>query len=166
MDALEAIMSRRSIRRYTGQPVPEALIQQLLAAAMAAPSSSNRQPWHFVVITDRQLLDAIPGFHPYAAMLPEAQAAILTCGDTERSSVWTIDCSAATENLLLAAHALGLGAVWLGIYPNADRVQGIRALVELPETIMPLSLVALGYPAEHKPPAERYDPARVHYNHW
>lgn len=169
MDAMEAILSRRSIRKYTAQPVSNEVINELLKAAMSAPSASNRQPWQFVVIDDRQILDEIPRFHPYSQMLKAAAAAILVCGDQRLAggrAFWIQDCSAATENLLVAAHAKELGAVWLGVYPLEERVVGFRKLLGLPEHIIPLALISIGYPAEKKSPADRYDPARVRYNHW
>ncbi len=169
MDTIECILTRRSIRKFERKPIPKEMIDQLLRAAMAAPSAGNQQPWHFVVIDDRALLDAIPSIHPYAAMTAEAPVAILVCGDLKvekHKDFWTQDCSAATENLLLAAHALGLGAVWTGIFPRQDRLQGYQKLIELPESIIPLALIPIGYPAEKKEAGNRYDPARVHHNAW
>jgi nitroreductase len=169
VDAIEAILSRRSIRRYTPQPVPEAAIRQLLEAAMSAPSAGNEQPWHFVIITDRRILDEIPRFHPYAEMLREAPVAILVCGDLRLEKYrdhWVQDCSAATQNLLLAAHAQGLGATWVGIYPTEDRVMRIRKLLALPSHVIPLCLVPLGQPAEQFPQTERFAASRVHQNRW
>jgi nitroreductase len=169
MDTLQSIFTRRSIRRYTDQPVSEELIEQILRAAMAAPSAGNQQPWQFVVLTDRKLLDAIPGYHPYAEMLRQASAAIVVCGDLRlesRSGYWVQDCSAATQNLLLAAHALGLGAVWLGVYPREDRVANTQCLCGLPAEVIPLAIVALGHPAEQPKPVDRFKPERVHRNKW
>ncbi len=169
MDAMEAILSRRSIRQYTAEPVPQEAITGLLEAAMSAPSAGNQQPWHFVVVDDRKLLDEVPRYHPYAQMLPQARVAILVCGDLELEThpgYWVQDCAAATENMLVAARASGLGAVWLGIYPRQERVEAIQKLFALPENVIPLCLVAIGYPAEQKPPASRYNAARVHYNRW
>ncbi len=169
MDAMEAILSRRSIRRYTGEPVPEELIRELLEAAMSAPSASNEQPWQFVIIDDRRILDEIPRFHPYAHMLKEASWAIAVCGDLNlemMSGYWIQDCSAATQNILIAAHAKGLGAVWLGVYPNGERVKTVQKLLGLPEHVIPLCFISIGYPAEEKPPANRYSESRVHHNHW
>ncbi len=169
MDVKEAILTRRSIRRFTGEGVNEALLTEILRAAMAAPSSKNEQPWTFIVVDDRRLLEEIPRFHPYAEMLKSAPVAILVCADRRRflsEEVWIQDCAAATENILLSAHGLGLGAVWLGIYPRVKRVKGMTKLLGLPEHIIPFSLVALGYPAERKPPADRYDPGRIHKNRW
>ena len=169
VDAIETILSRRSIRRYTRRPVPDATVRQLLEAAMNAPSAGNAQPWQFVVITDRRILDEIPNFHPYAEMLKEAPVAILVCGDLrleKHRDHWIQDCSAATQNILLAAHAKGLGAVWVGIYPAEDRVTRIRMLLGLPSHVVPLCLVPLGHPAEQIPRAERYEASRVHQNRW
>lgn len=169
VDAIEAILTRRSIRRYTPQQVSEETVRQLLQAAMSAPSAGNQQPWQFVVITERRLLDEIPRFHPFAAMLKEASVAIMVCGDLrleKNKGYWVQDCSAATQNLLLAAHAKGLGAVWLGVYPREDRVVNARKLLGLPESVVPLCLVPLGYPAERIPSTERYDASRVHSNTW
>jgi nitroreductase len=169
MDAIHAILSRRSIRRYTAQPVPEGMTNELLEAAMSAPSAGNQQPWHFVIITDRKILDEIPKYHRWSQMLKEASAAILVCGDLKSEKYkgfWVQDCSAATQNILLAAHAKGLGAVWLGIYPDEARVVPTRKLLGLPDHIVPLSLVSIGHPAEQKPPADRYDSSKVHHNQW
>jgi nitroreductase len=169
MDALTAIHARRSIRRYTSEAVPEETVNRLLRAAMAAPSAGNEQPWHFIVIRDRALLDAVPQFHPYAAMLKYASVAVLVCGDLtleKYRGFWVQDCSAAAENLLLAAAAMGLGAVWTAIYPLEERVAGMRDLLRLPENVIPLALVPLGYPAEQPRPVDRFDPSRVHLNGW
>lgn len=169
MDAMEAIFSRRSIRKYTSQKVPEKVIEELLKAGMAAPSAGNQQPWHFVVIDDRNILDEIPKVHPYSQMTREASVAILICGDVKsekHTGYWMQDCSAATQNVLLAVEAQGLGAVWLGVYPREDRVSGIRKLLGLPEHVVPLSLIPVGYKGEQKPPADRYDASRVHRNGW
>lgn len=169
MEALEAIFSRRSIRKYLPRAVSPEQIETLMKAAMSAPSAGNQQPWHFVIIQERSLLNEIPKIHPYSKMLHEAPVGILVCGDLnlERyQHYWMIDCSAATENLLLSANALGLGAVWLGVYPVEERISKIREMFNLPENIIPFALVALGYPAEEKPPANRFDPDRVHRDKW
>ena len=169
MDTLKAIFSRRSVRHFIEKDVPDSIVQTLLRAGMQAPSARNEQPWHFVVMDDRRLLHAIPTFHPHAKMLLEAALAILVCSDRDletKSASWLQDCSAATQNILLAAHALDLGAVWLGIFPDADRVAGMQNLLDLPKTIRPVALVALGYPAVTPEPQDRYRPERVHHNGW
>ncbi len=169
MDILEALHTRRSIRQYQDRAVPGELIDRLLRAAMAAPSARNAQPWHFVVLDDRKLLDAIPKFAPNAPMVRSAPAAILVCADVRLElspGYWPVDCAAATQNLLLAAHGLGLGAVWCGIYPREERMAGFRRLLDLPNDVQPHSLVVLGYPAEHPPSQDRYRPDRVHRNAW
>ncbi len=169
MDVIDAIMTRRSIRRYRPLPIPECDIERILKAAMAAPSSKNEQPWVFTVIDDRELLNKIPKFHPHAEMIKSSPVAILVCADRKRflsENIWIQDCAAATLNILLAAHGLRLGAVWLGIYPRVERVRGMSKLVNLPKHIVPFSLVALGYPAEKRSPADRFDPDRIHRNRW
>jgi nitroreductase len=166
---MDTIRNRRSIRKYTAQPVPQELVTRLLEAAMSAPSAGNEQPWEFIVITDREVLQAITKVHPYSQMLKEAPLAIVVCGNLKREKYpgfWVEDCSAATENILLEAENIGLGGVWLGVYPHDERVKGLAELLGLPSSVVPLSIVALGYPAEKKPPAERFDPSRVHTNRW
>ena len=166
---MKSILNRRSIRKYTSRAVEESKIEQLLKAAMAAPSAGNEQPWEFVVVRDRTTLNAIPKIHPYSLMLYEASVAILVCGDLSRekySGYWVQDCAAATENMLLAAVELGLGAVWLGVYPAEERVSEIRKLLNIPETVVPFSLVSIGYPAEQHEPTDRFDPSRIHYDKW
>ena len=167
---LEDILARRSVRRYTGQPISEESIQDLLRAAMSAPSAGNARPWQFVVIRDRGILDAIPRFHEHAGMLTQANVAILVCADLQlvkhEEQYWIQDCSAATENILLAAQSLGLGAVWLGVYPVEERIAKLREMLGLPAHIIPFSLIPVGYPAENKDREDRYQKERVHYNRW
>jgi nitroreductase len=169
MDAFEAILGRRSIRKYKQEDVSEDLVRRLLEAAMSAPSAGNEQPWHFVILRERSLLDAIPEFHPHSQMLKQAPLGILICSDLSLEvykGFWVQDCSAATQNMLLAAHSLGLGAVWLAIYPIEERIAGVRKMLSLPENIVPLSIVSIGWPAEEKRPAKRYRGERVHYDGW
>jgi nitroreductase len=169
VETLETIQTRRSIRKYQEKHVPEELIQKLLAAAMQAPSARNQQPWQFVVIDNRDTLAKIPEFMPNAAMAAEAPLAILVCGDLslEKSEgYWVVDCAAATQNMLLAAHALGLGAVWCGVYPRVTRMEGLRRSLGLPENVVAHSLVVLGYAAEQVQPQDRYRPERVRRNQW
>ena len=163
------IHARRSIRRYTGEPVGEEAVRELLEAAMAAPSAGNQQPWHFIVIRDRALLNAVPGFHPHARMAEQAPLAILVCGDPtleKHVDMWVQDCAAATENLLLAAAALGFGAVWCGVHPRQERVEGFRRLLGIPDHVIPFAFVPVGHPAEEKPPVQRYNPERVRSERW
>ena len=152
----DPVLSRRSIRAYTTEPVTDELVERLLRAAMAAPSAGNQQPWQFVVVRERETLHAVTVFHPYAAMLDQAPLAILVCGDTRLEKwpdFWPQDCAAATENLLIEAQALGLGAVWLGVYPLVERVDGMRALLGLPAHVTPFALVPVGWPAAARTPA-------------
>ena len=166
---LETILARRSIRRYSEHAVSRQDLDLLLQAAMSAPSAGNQQPWHFIVLRDRIQLDAIPDIHPYAGMAREAPLAIVVCGDPSLErypGYWVQDCSAAVENLLLAAHALGLGAVWCGIHPDQGRVAAFQRLLNIPATIIPLALVPVGHPGERKPPADRYNSERVRFDRW
>ena len=171
METLEAIHTRRSIRKYTGQSIAPEVLDQILAAAMMAPSARNEQAWQFVVVQNRDTLGALSKISPYAAMAQHAAAAIVVCGDTQRETVanlnyWVIDCSAATQNMLLAAHALGLGAVWTAVYPRAERIAALRQVLPLPDHIIPLCLVPLGYPAETRGPVDRFDRGCIHYEKW
>lgn len=169
MEALEAIMTRRSVRDYTAEPISDDIIEKLLRAGMSAPSAGNQQPWHFVVIRDRTTLDTMPKIHPYAAMTPKVQVGILVCGETSREKhkgFWVQDCSAAAQNILLAARALNLGAVWVGIYPREERVEKFRELVNLPPTIMPLALIPVGYTMIEQKAVDRFKPERIHFEKW
>ena len=169
MDTLKAIHTRRSIRDYQGKNIPEELVIEILKAAMAAPSARNQQSWEFVVITDTELREKIPAVCPFAQMIVGAPLAILICGNLKIETAqgyWVIDCAAATQNLLLAAHALGLGTVWTGVYPRVERMDGLTALFDLPEYILPHSLVVIGYPAQQPPQQDRFKPERIHFNGW
>ncbi|MCR5814428.1 MAG: nitroreductase family protein [Desulfovibrio sp.] len=167
--ALDVIMSRRSVRAFTSEEVSDEQVEKLLRAAMAAPSAGNAQPWEFVVIRDKALLDKVPAINPYAAFAPKASVGILVCTDPEYEKFpgyWIEDTSAATENLLLAAHALGLGAVWTGVYPDSQRVSAFRALVQTPERIIPMAFILVGYPQSLPKPADRFLSERIHQNTW
>jgi nitroreductase len=169
MDVLEAIYQRRSIRKYTHQPVPENIVRELLGAAMMAPSAGNAQPWQFVVITDRAALAEVKAFNPYAGMAARAPLAILVCGDLDREKhpgYWVQDCAAATQNLLLAAQARGLGAVWTGIYPIAERIANFSRYFGLPERVIPLALIVIGWPAQSVHSEDRYRAECVHRERW
>jgi nitroreductase len=161
------ILARRSVRRYTDQAVTEEQVNALLSAAMAAPSASNRRPWHFVVIRRRETLNALAGGHPYAKMLYQAPLCVAVCGDPSVSAAfWVQDTSAATENILLAATGLGLGAVWLGVHPDTEREHLVSEILGLPAGIRPLCLIAVGQPAEHPPARTQFDAERVHQERW
>ncbi len=169
MEVIEAILTRRSIRKYSREKITDNQIEIILKAAMYAPSAMNQQPWHFIVIDDREKLNLIMEVHPYSKMLKEAGLAILVCGDERlqlSKGYWVVDCGAATQNLLLAAHGIGLGAVWLGVHPREERKSGIRKIFHLPDHIQPFSLISIGYPAEEKPVPERFKPERIHKNTW
>ena len=169
MELFEALHTRRSIRAFTDQPISEADLETILRAAMDAPSAVNAQPWHFVVITDRAMLDAIPDIHPHAAMCRTAQAAIVSVAEIALEKApgnWMVDCSAAVENLLLAARGLGIGSVWCGLYPRQERMAPMAALLKLPEGFLPHALVPLGYPAQEFKRVERFKPERIHRNGW
>ena len=165
-ERLRYIFSRRSIRQYTAQPVTEEDITGLLQAAMAAPSASNRKPWHFVVVKNRATLQDLAAAHPYGQMLARASVAIAVCGDPATSKWWVQDCSAATENILLGAAALGLGGVWLGCHGAPDRERAVGRILGIPDTIRVLSLLSIGHPGEAKEPRTQHDPARVHTDRW
>jgi nitroreductase len=165
----DPVFARRSIRAYTAEPVSDEHVERLLRAAMAAPSGGNQQPWQFVVVTDPATRALIATVHPYAAMVERAPLAIVVCvveGQARWPQYCVQDCAAATENILIEAELLGLGAVWLGVYPLAERVDGLRRLLAIPDDVTPLAVVPVGHPAERKPPADRYTPERVHRERW
>jgi nitroreductase len=168
---IENLFARRSIRKYTAEPVAPAQVELLLKAAMAAPSAGNRKPWHFVVVTERAMREALSEAHPYADMLLESPVAIVVCGEPslsfpDRPEYWIQDVSAATENILLAATGLGLGVVWCGVYPVQDRVEAFRRVLGIPERVVPFALVPVGHPAEKREPRTQYDVQRVHKERW
>jgi len=169
MEKLNFILDRRSIRRFTGEKIGEGDMKVLLTAAMYAPSAVNRQPWHFVVIDDPSLLERIMEIHPHARMLQSASHAVVVCGDEQLQhddGYWVVDCGAATQNLLLAAHTLGFGACWVGLHPREERKIHFSRLLQLPSHVWPFALVALGYADEHKPRPERFHPEKVKSNGW
>lgn len=166
-DVLQTIYSRRSIRQFTPEPVATELVEEVLKAGFYAPSGHNKQPWHFIVIDDKGRFEEIMAIHPYTIMLKTAPLAILVCADTTLSpTLWQDDCGAATQNMLLAAHSLGLGSVWCGIRNNAELMAQFKQLFDLPEGIQAYSLIALGHTDVSKPVPERFNAERVHYNHF
>jgi nitroreductase len=169
METFEAIITRRSIRQFSTDPVDDQICLNLLEAGMQAPSAHNAQPWHFVLIDKRDVLFKISQIHPYAGMLNHAPLAIAVCGDLriEKNIEYLgLNCAAATENILLAAHALNLGAVWLGIYPRKERMNELSKLLNLPEKVPPITLIAIGKAAEKKPAENRFKQDRIHKNEW
>lgn len=173
--ALDNIFARKSVRSYTSEPVSDADIETLLRAAMAAPSAMNRQPWEFVVLKDRNTLDSLSTKLKYAKMLADAPLAIAVCAETMmvnrddqkvENMFWQQDASAATENLLLAAEALGLGAVWTACYPDMVRAQAVKDAVGMPETVFPLCVVVIGHPAGNDLPKDKWKPEKIHYDRW
>ena len=169
MEVFDAIITRRSIRKFINKEVDPEIVKKLLKAAMYAPTANNYQSWQFLVINDRKILNEIPKVHPYSKMLHEATLAILVCGDENYEKIEGYNvttCVAATQNLLLAAHSLGLGTCWLGIYPREVRMKPIIHLFKLPQNIIPVTLIAIGYPNETKETPERFKPERIHYNKW
>ena len=169
METIQAIFTRRSIRKFTEKKIPGEMVIRILETAMYAPSERNTQPWHFIVVNEKQILHKIPSIHPFADMCYEASHAVLVCGDTNIEKLEgyiALNCGAATQNILLAVHDLGLGAVWLGVYPRKERMEPLSKLFSLPENITPVSLVAIGYPAESKNTPDRFMIERIHYNTW
>lgn len=168
---LQFIFSRRSIRKFSGRDIPEALMTDLLEAAMAAPSAVAKDPWHFIVLRSRSSLDQLASALPNGQMLREATAALVVCGDIDRAhdrqlSFLLQDLSASVENILLAANALGLGACWLGIHPREERIAAVSQQFGLPANIIPVAGIALGWPAQESAPRTRYNPACVHHEQW
>lgn len=167
--AIDFILTRRSIRKYTSEPVDENEIELLIKAGSYAPSANNFQPWHFIVLTNKEILDKLSTVHPYAKMLKQAPLAILVCGDNNLQPILgyqAVDCSAATQNILLAAHTLGLGGVWLGVYPREQRMKDIKEYFNLPENINPINLISIGHPAEKIKHPERFNKEKIHLNKW
>jgi nitroreductase len=169
---LESILQRKSVRHYLPDIVPSEDLEKIVRAGMSAPSAVNRQPWAFVAITDRQQLDILGDALPYAKMLLQAPAAIVVCGDLRQLSdgngkFWVQDVSAATENILLAAEALGYGAVWTGVYPESDRMSTVTETLDLPERVIPFNVIPLGTPREGRDrPKDKWDPQRLHRDRW
>lgn len=167
---MKEIISRRSIRKYEDKPVDDEKIQKLLRAAMYAPSAGNEKPWHFIVVKNKAKLNEITTFHPYTQMLKEAPLAILVCVDTSNlkygGAFWVQDIAASIQNILLQGEAMGLGTCWCGVYPIEKLVDEVSKLFILPEHIKPVSIVAVGYPAEQREVGERYNTDRVHYENW
>jgi nitroreductase len=169
MNTLEAIKTRRSIRKFKEKNLNVKDIEELLLAAMCAPSAHNRQPWEFIVVDKKELLKSVPTFSEYAQMANEAPLAILICANREIEK--TMEhcfecCSAAAQNLLLAAHDKGIGGVWTGIYPEKSKIKGFKNLFNLPNHVEPIAFLVLGYPDESPKQKQNFNPHKVHFNSW
>lgn len=170
--AIQNIMTRVSVRKFTGEKISEAQVDTLLRAAMAAPSAINKQPWAFIVVDDDALIAKLGEALPYSRCSNHPAVAIIPCGDLSKAiegdmgAFWINDVSAATENLLLAAHAMGLGAVWTGLHPDMNRAKMVQELLGLPEHIIPLCVVPVGVPAEQPAVKDKYKTENIHHNGW
>jgi len=163
---IDGILSRHSVRKFTGESVKEADLNLILRAGMAAPSAMNIQPWAFLVVTDKAILNNLCRALPYAKMLDKAGAAIIVCGDSKEGN-WVVDCAAATENILLAAHALGYGAVWTAVYKYESRIEPVRRECKIPEDMIPLNVIPIGIPSDKNSKAmDKYREDRIHVNVW
>lgn len=168
--AYRNILERTSVRRYADKPVSSELVSALLRAAMSAPSGVNRQPWEFIAVTDKSLLQELADGLPYAKMTASAPLAIVVCANKDHflegvdSTLWIQDLSAASENILLAAHALGLGGVWTCIYPHDERIAPVRAILNIPDKLIPFNLIPIGYPLADHAPMDKWKPERIHLN--
>lgn len=169
MDFQENILTRRSIRKYTDKKLPQDLKEKIFQAAMQAPSAKNYQPWEFIAIEDKKMLQTISRVSPHGKMLEHAALGVIVCCDVNRAvnfEYGVIDTAAATQNLLLSAHGHGLGAVWIGVYPREERVERLKEIFSLPKNIVPISMVAIGYPSEEKKRAKRFDEKKLHKERW
>ena len=170
-DTLSVIHNRKSVRSFTGQGVSRDALDKIIRAGMAAPTAVNKQPWAFVVVTDRKTLDTLAAGLPYAKMLDKAGAAIIVCAIPEKAhgeslELAVIDSTCASENILLAVEALGLGAVWTAAYPYKDRMDVARKALNIPEEIIPLNVIPIGHPAGSDKPKDKYNPENIHRETW
>lgn len=169
MDLFKTLYERRSIRRYTGQQVSDDQLEKIVEYGMFAPSAVNKQPWHFIIFRDKSTINSINEVHPNSVMLNKASAGILICFDKKLEhdeGYGPVDCSAATQNMLLAAHGMELGACWVGIYPREQRIAALHKLFNLPEHVIPFAVISVGYPNEVKQKPERFKKDRIHYEKW
>lgn len=169
MDLFEALFTRRSIRKFTDQPIPDDDLRKILECAMYAPSACNEQPWQFLVFRDAGKKAMLAKTSPHTGMAERAAAVIIVCGDLsleKAAGFWVQDCSVAVQNLLLAARGLGIGTVWCGVHPVQEREEYLRKHLELPENIIPFALVCLGWPEQPFKPADRFHEDRIHWEKW
>jgi len=171
-DTLKTIFSRKSVRSFKDEPVPKEKIEMLVRASMAAPTAVDKRPWEFIVVTDRNILKKLADALPYAKMTAQAAAAIIVGGDITKqwggtdAEYWKMDCSVASENILLAAESLGLGAVWTAVYPEKTRIENVRKILGLPDAVIPLNLIPIGVPKGDEKPKDKYNPKQIHWNKW
>lgn len=171
-ETIKTIMNRKSVRAYKDEPISKEKLELIVKAGMAAPTAVDKRPWEFIVITDKAMLKKLSDVLPYAKMTEKAAAAIIVAGDLDRqnggreSDYWVMDCSAATENILLAVESLGLGAVWTAVYPNKDRLDPVRKLLKIPSTIVPLNVIPIGVPTGAEKPKDKWNPKQLHWNGW
>lgn len=169
---IEIIMRRKSVRDYTDEKISKETLDTIVKAGMAAPSAANKQPWAFVVVTERETLDKLAEGLEYAKMLKKAPAAIVVCGvpkiglPGKAADFWIQDCSAVSENILLAVESLDLGAVWTGVYPDEPRVKFVQKILGIPEDVIPLNVIAVGHPTGKEKPKDKYKPDRIHWGKW
>lgn len=169
--ALKSLFARRSVRKYVEKEVPDGMVKDILEAGMAAPSAVAKDPWHFIVVKDKGTLAKIAEGLPNGQMLKTAGVGLVVCGDVKKAhgnelSYLLQDCSAAIENILLAASMFGLGAVWLGVHPRQERIDHVREIFNLTENIIPVAAISIGWPAESPAPRTRYQEALVHREKW
>lgn len=164
---LQNILQRKSVRSYrSDMPVEKEKVENLLLAGMAAPSGKDKRPWEFIVVDERELLDSLAAHLPYAKMLASAPMAIVVCGDETKSDYWYLDCSAVAENILLAAEAQGLGAVWTATYPYRERMEVVSRFLHTPSQVKSLCVIPIGYHMGKQTPKDKWDDSRIHYNKW
>ena len=170
MDGLEAIYTRRSIRKFVMKEIHDDVVTKILKAGMSAPTAGNQRPWQFIVIREREMFDKFIEAYPYAGkMLPDVPVAIMVCFDKDREMYedrWQFDCANATLSMLLAAHILGYGGLWLEIFPVEERIRQIQQSFDIPDSVIPIALVTIGHKAEEKPPVDRFDIELVHHDRW
>jgi nitroreductase len=171
-DTLNTIFARKSVRSFKSDAVPDEKLRMLVRAGMAAPTAVDKRPWEFIVVTDRAVLKQLADALPYAKMAEKAAAAIIVAGDVKKqwggleSDYWIMDCSAATQNILLAAESMGLGAVWTAVYPEDSRVRSVRQILGIPSHVVPLNVIPVGIQAGMEKPKDKYDPKQIHWNRW
>lgn len=170
-DAITTILNRKSVREFTGKMLTNETLDTLAKAGMAAPSAMNKQPWVFILINDRKTLNLMADSLPSAKMLYKAGGAIVVCGDQKKNIAgnelfWVEDCAAASQNILIAVESLELGAVWTGVFPDNKKMATVRTILEIPSDVIPLNVIAIGYPSGKDVPKNKYKKENIHWNKW